>query len=191
MTTRETGATEERIMAAFKGLLQETDYDKITVAGICKRAEVSRKTLYSYFDGKEGVLRRIVYEDVAAPVRTLMDYFSIGGRTSGGKILVRQILETIYANRDFYTLAVVQGRIGIIGQVLRDVFTTASIDLFRGEEEVCSEKFLYAAKFTSGAYVEVIKEWVREGMTISPEVMTDWVFEFSQSGNNILLDPRQ
>ena len=190
MAVRADGAAA-RIMAAFEELLRETDYDKITVADICRRAGVSRKTLYTYFEGKEGVLRRIVYEDVAVPVRTLMDYFSIGGRTSGGKILVRQILETIYTHKDFYSLAVVQGRIGIIGQVLRDVFTTASIDLFRGEEGDCSEKFLYAARFTSGAYVEVIKEWLRSGMTISPEEMTEWLFEFSSSGNKILLDPLQ
>lgn len=183
--------TPTRIMEAFKGLLQETDYDKITVVDICERAGVSRKTLYVYFDGKEGVLRGIVRGDVVTPIATMMDLLPMGSGTAGGKMLTQRMLETIYDNRDFYGSAVVQGRIGIIGQVMREVLAAASIDLFRGETGNCSEKYRYAAHFTAGANVGVITEWLRSGLKVSPEELTDWLFEFSQSGNRILLDPMQ
>lgn len=58
-------------------------------------------------------------------------------------------------------------------EMLRAIAAATSINLFFGEEGDCSEKFLYAARFIAGAYVEVIKEWLRSGMTISPEEMTE------------------
>lgn len=182
---------DERIKGVMRAMLQEKSFDKITVADICERAGVARKTLYAHFRGKEGVLRCIIYDDIAAPIKTLMPFMPLGDAEAGGRMLTRQIYEGIYAHKDFYCRAVVQNHINILGEVIRDVMTDTTLSLFRGEEGDCSEKYLYAAQFTSGAHAAVIKQWLRDGMEVSPKELTDWIFEFSQSGNRVLLDPLQ
>lgn len=41
--------TKMRIRTAFHELIQEMDYEKITVTAICNRAEINRATFYKYY----------------------------------------------------------------------------------------------------------------------------------------------
>lgn len=187
MGDQKTGAAEA-IMASLEELLDTVPYEKITVTQLCKRAGLSRKAFYSHFDDKDDVLRRIVQRDLSTPVTTLMPYLTLADMEEGGKLLTRHIYESMYQHRDFYMRATMQNHIAILGDVMREVLTDTTLLVFRGENMEPSEKYLYAAEFTSGANVAVMDRWFRDGMVIPPEQLTDWVFEFSGSGNAALLD---
>ena len=45
--------TKANITRAFLELMDEFDYDSITVTDICDRAMVNRKTFYTYYETKE------------------------------------------------------------------------------------------------------------------------------------------
>lgn len=190
MATGETRGAEERIKETFRALLDDSSYERLTVSELCKCSGVSRKTFYRHFKDKEAVLRAIVMDDVALPVKTLMPYVTLGNRDENGKLLLRQIFESIYARKEFYSRAVMQNHINILSDVVRSILTETTLILFRGEEGGYSEKYFYAARYTAGANTAVIKQWIRDGMKIPPEQLTEWVFEFSGSGNAALLNPR-
>lgn len=48
--------TRHRLKEALLQLIEERDYDAITVADITERADVGRSTFYSHFDSKEDLL---------------------------------------------------------------------------------------------------------------------------------------
>ena len=178
------------IMAELEKMLDTEPYEKISVSQLCRRAGLSRKAFYSHFKDKDDVLRRIVERDIATPVTTLMPYLTLADLEEGGKLLVRHIYESLYQHRDFYVRATIQNHIAILRDVMREVLTATTVLVFRGDEVEPSEKYLYAAEFTSGANVAIMDRWFREGMVTPPEQLTDWVFEFSGSGNAALLNPR-
>ena len=69
-TDRRVLRTRNAIREAFAELLLETDYSKITITALAKRADVDRKTFYTHYTSIEALL-----EDV---VRTQMEESSRG-----------------------------------------------------------------------------------------------------------------
>lgn len=51
--------TKQRLKEALLELMQTTDADKITAVDLARRAEVSRATLYRYYDSVDEILREL------------------------------------------------------------------------------------------------------------------------------------
>lgn len=178
----------EAIMAAFETMLEKEPLERISVSELCKVAGVARKTFYAHFRDKEDVLRRIVEQDIVDPVTVLMPYLTLAGWDDGGRMLVRQMYEALYGHREFYLHATRVNHIEVLGDIMREVLTDATLMLFRGEDGTSSDKYRYAAQFSAGAQVALIEEWFRDGMRITPEQLSEWFSEFAASGNAALLD---
>ena len=49
------------IIKAFLDLLEIEEYNRISVSGICRRADLDRRTFYRNFDSKQDVLEHYVH----------------------------------------------------------------------------------------------------------------------------------
>lgn len=54
--------TKRSIYNAFVSLMQEQDYAAITVRALAERAEINRKTFYTYYDGLDDLVRQLEAE---------------------------------------------------------------------------------------------------------------------------------
>lgn len=52
--------SQKWILQALLVLMQENDYDKISVSEICRKAELDRRTFYRNFDSKHDVLEQYI-----------------------------------------------------------------------------------------------------------------------------------
>lgn len=59
MEDRRVTKTKAAIEHAFEGLVQEVDYEKITVSAIAERANINRKTFYLHYSSVEDVLNAL------------------------------------------------------------------------------------------------------------------------------------
>ncbi len=68
---RRTEYTIHVVKEAFLKLLSEKEYMRITIADICREAEIHRSTFYLHFDRKEDVLDALLNEAFAEIANTL------------------------------------------------------------------------------------------------------------------------
>lgn len=82
--------TRQQIIAAFRALLFESGYARLSVRGIIERANVGRSTFYEHFESKEDVLRRTL-----APIlQPLADTLAAHRSAAGLESVVRHMRET-------------------------------------------------------------------------------------------------
>lgn len=90
------------IVEAFSALLAKKPFEQITVAEICRAADVSNKTLYKYFEGREDIVRAIVRRDMADPVRALRSLLPIDDIKSATPLLLEKTCTSVYEHRELY-----------------------------------------------------------------------------------------
>ena len=59
-TTEESAQRQRQLEQYLLELMADTPYTAITIAQICERANISRKSFYRYFDSKEGCLHALL-----------------------------------------------------------------------------------------------------------------------------------
>lgn len=77
--------TANAILGAFNRLIEETDFQKISVEMIMQKAEVSRSTFYRYFKDK--------YEVMNANYKNILDYYIMPERSSSYRDLCFHLFE--------------------------------------------------------------------------------------------------
>ena len=65
--------TRKAIREALLQLLRTSDYDKITVTAVARRADIDRKTFYLHYDSVDGVLDEIIRERAEQIVASLRE----------------------------------------------------------------------------------------------------------------------
>ncbi len=65
--------TRKAIRQAFLTLMQETEYQKITITGIAREADIDRKTFYLHYQSVEDLANEIVQDEADRIVRTCLD----------------------------------------------------------------------------------------------------------------------
>lgn len=73
--------TKKAIREAFMGLVQERDYEKITVASIAREADIDRKTFYLHYGSVDDVVDELIHEEAERLLDILRgETFFEGGR---------------------------------------------------------------------------------------------------------------
>ena len=71
--------TRKAIREAFKRLVRNTSYDKVTITAIAREADIDRKTFYLHYDSVDDVVDEIVCEEANRMVSLLRtESFSMG-----------------------------------------------------------------------------------------------------------------
>ena len=66
--------TIEGIKMAFEELIQEKDYEKITVKELCDRARINKKTFYHYYETLDSLLAEMQKELSAEYIERIKDF---------------------------------------------------------------------------------------------------------------------
>lgn len=98
--------TKKNIKRTMIDMLDSMSFEKITVAELCRRGEISRITFYTHYDDKYALINEMyndylkeaydIYHDLQAKNNEKMDSFT------GYKNLLQCVLDMFYKNFDYF-----------------------------------------------------------------------------------------
>lgn len=150
----EIGYAVEKITDGLLGLMREKPFEEITVSDIVRRAKVGRASFYRHFDSKEAVVRH----HLARLLKEWGREFEAEGKAEE---LGPSLLRHFYGHRNFYLLL---HRCGLGHYLLEAIRGAMELDS-KSEQEV------YPLSWFAGGLYGLVDEWMRRGMTASPEEM--------------------
>ncbi|MCB2178344.1 TetR/AcrR family transcriptional regulator [bacterium] len=185
--------TRQALRDALFALIQEKEYDDITVEEITDRANLGRATFYLHYKDKEDLLleefSNLVYKraQVLSEI-PFSDWMPLVENTAAMQAAfeerkhlgpIRMIFEHIHENGAFYGLLLDNSKSGRILERIRKI-SVGGVERFmenlleHGNIEVSKNVpvELIAAYFT-GSILSTINWWMEDGMQRTPEEMAD------------------
>ena len=159
--------TRECIATALLLLIEEKDYDKISITDITEKAGVSRMAYYRNYNDKDDVLIDFLFE-----IAQSEEYKDILTKSISFHEVILLICKFLQTNLPLIMAIAKAGQVNRafdeLGKKLYDAFPEIS-------KEIKSE---YVTQFYVGAVLSVFKHWVETGMKESAEEITDMICEF-------------
>lgn len=145
--------TKRALAAALKELMEEFPFIKISVADICAKCDINRKTFYYHFKDKYDLVNWIYDTEFMEAIRRK-------SYTSGWEFL-EDLCDYLYANKTFYRRVLkVKGQNSFsehFRELLLPVLTSSWNDILVGQ----NEKDFYV-NFFADAYSCSIERWLLE-----------------------------
>lgn len=155
--------TANAIALALFDLMEDSRYEKISVAAIARAAHCDRSTFYRHFETKDDVVRHRV---MMAMGGTLEEFISPRSRTFEGYL--RELFESMRENQRVFEL--------IRRNRLNDHLIDGIEQLFAVEYDAAklSVPDQYALAFHIGGIASHVRLWVSRGMVDSPDELVEY-----------------
>ena len=166
----ETNRTKRAIAGAFKDLLKEVPFSKITVAEICKRSGISRKSFYYHFIDKYDLVNWIFDTERPAAMEDVVHY-SDAERLS---ILSRYF----YDNREFYRAVLQYKGQNCLTEHLEDLAGNLLQGLQADDvsaEPAKAEQQGMVTRFFSDALLAALDRWMQDHVPMKPEDFVEYI----------------
>lgn len=175
--------TEKAMRAALFKLLQERDYEKITVSALAREAGIDRKTFYLHYGSVDDLARSILRERTRALVGTLVA--SLEDEDAGGKSGSLKIAQLITAFCDEMSADASRLRsqlrhipLDMFLDNMPELLTEAFVEDGRIVSNMPDEYKLLCASFVSGGILAAYRRWV---MDVDARASVDQVAELLQT----------
>jgi AcrR family transcriptional regulator len=165
--------TQEAIKKALLELMNEKNFDDITIQDISDRANINRSTLYLHYLDKFDLLDKIIEEHINnmgdfCETATEMDFIE-------STVHCMEYLESNYLF--FSTMLASEG-----APYFRSRFLKFNIEEFRKDVDITKGKNHghreeVIVHFVANAYVGIVEWWLKNGMPYPPRVMAEEVGE--------------
>lgn len=160
--------TKQKIIDTYKILVRENKTADISVAEICRRTEISRKTFYNYFKDRYELLEKIMFDEIEKPLLQGIKQ----GFTYNETIYL--VFENLLLEKDFYKIALMEdcqnSLFDSLTECLSKIIAQCNDRTGFTEEEIEFINYKYAALM-----VMLIRKWIKSGMKQSPEFMRNVV----------------
>ncbi len=175
--------TKEKIAAAFKKLVTQKPFDKITITDITDACGLNRLTFYYHFQDKYDLMNWIFYREVVS---------SIEGEVDAGNWLDKlyRCLKAISDDKKFYISAINYDRVEIrnfISDVTANIMEAVIYEYVK-DRDVDKEDIAFVAKFFSHGLTGIVYEWIAGGMATDPEDIVNRTFRVLESCKVILFE---
>ncbi|MBE6960099.1 MAG: TetR/AcrR family transcriptional regulator [Ruminococcaceae bacterium] len=173
--------TREAIFHAFTELLSKKDFNHITVGEIIARADVGRATFYAHFETKEFLLKEFCRElfchvfDTASREHDHRHIFSCEGTDS-----VFLHLYQHFQKNDNNLLSLLSSQNNeLFLQYFRsnlDMLIESQLPYLQSRKrDILPDS--YWRNHIASSFVETLKWWIANGMTESPETITEYFLQ--------------
>lgn len=170
--------TKRALSSALKELMQETPFAKISVADICEKCDMNRKSFYYHFKDKYELVNWIFDID-------FIDLVSRGGANRSLEEMTA-LCRILFENRRFYCNALsVQGQ-NSLNEHIREI--TLPILRERMREAMIEEASIaFAQDFFLDALLGAILRWIRDEDCEPPERFLPHFFACITSASKYIL----
>lgn len=159
--------TQKAIAKALISLLQEREYEKITVTDICKSADLVRKTFYNNFKSKDQVVTQMM-TDIFKRMEQSLEL---------EKMSVREILLAVFSfvekNREFLILFYNRGLLRFAHESIRAYITEEHILSKYSKEQLDAQAYKYIEAQISAVIISVIETWIENEFEDSVEFLAE------------------
>ena len=146
---------------AFLELLEEKEFEKITVTDIVRRADINRSTFYAHYPDVRGLVEDII-EDALNRTMSLMEEIEVRTMFRDPLPFLRQLSKPLVENQQLYRLLLRTGQATIQLEKLKERLiqaTYAYLDL--SETVPDSHFFQIRIRFSIGGMIDVCVQWLR------------------------------
>lgn len=177
--SNKTDRTKEHIQQVFFAWMKEIGLNKITIAGLAKRAKINRGTFYLYYPDKYAVLQE-VEEEIYSEVEELMEKHFSGKFQSEKRIEVEQvnkefhylcyqIMLFFYEKREF--LSILLGRNGdpYFIQKIEHLYVDSIQKKRASVDEYQMDHRTYHMEFIFSGIIAIFKSWIQNEAKETPE----------------------
>lgn len=152
-------------------LMHEKPYGKITVTDIYRRADLSRQTFYNLFKDKDEILRFYLHQQYYQPLERLR-----ARKDTTASEIVSFFAEYLNSNQEFLNIMLENSLEGLlINECINNIYLLA--DRFLNLDSADSTMPYFAA-LLSGAIVNVMICWIKQGASLSATELNTVVNRF-------------
>ncbi len=169
---RRSQRTRQLVTSAMLGLLAEKGYEAITIQDILDRSGVGRSTFYSHYFDKEDVHASMMEQMLEGMAQQLSE------RNPEEIIPSLELFQHIDRDRPHFLAVAGSGPAGerlweSMQTALSKIIEQALVTVSRGKSP--SVPLPVMSSYLAGAFLNLLKWWVKAGMPYSPEEM-DGIF---------------
>ena len=186
-TDRRIQRTRQSLRAALMELIEEKNYDALSIEEITERANVGRTTFYLHYKDKEDLLMEefstILYERAMVlseiPFSVWLPFSEEDLEKNRSLQPLFLVFEHIQNNSKLYYLLLQSSNSSKIIERIRKVTTDSIVRFVEAKKETDPIPLLsevpieFFAAFFSGALISVVSWWIREDMRHTPEEVTN------------------
>jgi AcrR family transcriptional regulator len=162
--------THKLLWDALVSLLQERDFDAISVTEVCERAMEQRTTFYKHYEDKHGLLRHGVSEELAALYRGIEAEAAPG--PDGPTDHVTAILAHVKTRRRFYAVMLTGSAAGRFSSLLSATLSARMEQAIPGGGQSGNVPAGLFSRVSSAALVAMIAWWLEDGCRVAPAAMS-------------------
>ena len=169
--------TKESIYTAFKQMVCEMPYEKITVKALADRAMINRNTFYLHYESTDDVLREIQAGYMERYIELVKDYNYLDNQ----KEIVRSFFEFMESQDEFFKKITCDSRLDYVREPMqRKVLAhTHSKTTRLHTKQVCIQNIVRAFNNTTLA---LYRQWVQDGRKIPLKQMIDLAATLMEGG---------
>ena len=158
--------TKEAIRSAFKALVCELPYEKVTVKAIADRASINRNTFYLHYESTDDVLREIQAEHSAEYIERVknLTYTENLGQ------LVREFFEYNEAQDDFFKRVTCDSRFDYIREGMQKKVSAHTHEKSKSLHEKSAHVQNVVRAYTT-TVLALYRQWVADGRKIPMDEM--------------------
>ncbi|MDR9855213.1 TetR/AcrR family transcriptional regulator [Paenibacillus sp. VCA1] len=181
--------TQRLLKNALFDLLEEHNYEQVTVQDIADRATVKRATFYLHYNDKQDLANQCIAdllaelsESIRSSTEDPMQFDFHSGKPH--PIFIR-MFKHVSQNFRQYQALLVQNRIAAFTAGLLDVlhnFISAGINMTEPDDSNLSARREVVIKYVESAFLELIIWWVENQMPYSEEEMAEMLMNLSILG---------
>lgn len=165
--------TERMLKNAFMSLLEEKDYDQITVTDIASTAGYNRATFYNHFKYKDELVEDLVREKMEAFSNAFLYPFL---RKNSGDSLIDSIVlfDYILNNDQFFLLFMTHKDMSsMLSKKLLDTIIILLKKVYPADLYESEAKYNAAITIQAYGIWGLIIEWIKSGYDASPQFMSE------------------
>ena len=175
--------TEESIKKAFKDMLLEMPYEKITIKELCDRAVINRKTFYLHYDSIEDVLEEFQEEQSCEYFDRIKDFDHIKDVDK----LIRTFFLFSEEQGKFYELIHCNSNYDYIHKRQSNKISIKSQDNFGSIRKFNEYKQNVVLTYLNNSISGIYRQWINDGKKIPLDEIIEIATTLIKSGIDQIL----
>lgn len=174
--------SKEAFHQAFFELLQDYDFEEMTITIICKKADVNRGTFYRHYETKEDLFNEIISMISSDIVQAYYEPYEINPHLTLETMDHRTIgiFQHIYSYKEFYSIVFNKDSSIKLHTIFYDQMKELILDMLFTRNEIENVNYDLLASYKTYAIIGMIIEWVRKDFSYSIDYMNEQLSKIMQ-----------
>ena len=174
MEDRRIAKTKQALREAFVTLLKTRPVNDITVAELCRTANIDRRTFYNHYNNVNEIIDE--FDSIAEQI--LKD--AVHGIPINTKEFFDQFTKIMMTNIDYYEVIVREDRsFAALEARCKKMLANALIEYYREHSSVDPLHLEYMAEYCASGIMAVYTHWIRHGRALPVEELSVLAFNFT------------